>query len=565
MGKLIRVDMTALKVRVEEAPSDFDQLGGRALSSHIIYAEVPPACHPLSKENKLIFSPGLLAGSIAPNSGRISVGAKSPLTGGTKEANVGGTAGHKLGRLGIKAIVLEGAPEKDSCYVIKVTKDGTSLLPAQKLAGLGTYETTSILVKEHGEKVGILCIGPAGEMRLAAASVASTDPEGRPSRHAARGGLGAVMGAKGVKAIVIDDTDTKPAAAKEKDVFHEVCKAFTKEIVERKFSVVVSKYGTLGGLSWVSKFGSLPTRNFTSGSFEGSNKIGSREVIEQNAERGGSFGHICMPGCVVRCSNVMHDKNGKYVTSGFEYESSAMLGANLGIDDLDTVLAMEKRCDDLGLDTIEVGVALGVATEAGLFSFGDGPRALALLDEIADGTALGRTLGQGTETTCRVFGISRVPTVKGQGVPAHEPRKEIGTGVSYASSPQGADHTGVIIFQADSVPEMIETSRQLQIRAVSMDTAGLCLFCEPNLNNITSLLNSFYGWQWTREDLSDLAKSVLKEELAFNRAAGLGPETDRLPDFFREEPLDQIYDEELPPEQRVFNVPESEIKKVLDF
>ncbi|MBW2285550.1 MAG: aldehyde ferredoxin oxidoreductase, partial [Deltaproteobacteria bacterium] len=518
-----------------------------------------------SAENKLIFAPGLLAGSIAPNSGRISVGAKSPLTGGTKEANVGGTAGHKLGRLGIKAVILEGAAEKGACYVIKVTKDGTSVLPAPELAGLGNYATASTLAREHGEKAGILCTGPAGEMRLASATVAVTDPEGRPARHAARGGLGAVMGAKGVKAIVIDDTGTKPAEAKQKDAFHEVCKAFTKEVVERKFSVIVSKNGTLGGLSWVSKFGSLPTRNFQSGSFEGSNKIGSREVIEQNAERGGSFGHICMPGCVVRCSNVMHDKNGKYVTSGFEYESSAMLGANLGIDDLDIILEMEHRCDDLGLDTIEVGVALGVSADAGVFSFGDGPGALALLDEIAEGTALGRTLGQGTETTCRVFGISRVPTVKGQGVPAHEPRKEIGTGVSYATSPQGADHTGVIIFSADSVSEMIETSRLLQIKAVSMDTAGLCLFSEPNMDNITNLLNGFCGLTWTSDDLADQAKSVLKEEVAFNRAAGLGPETDRLPDFFTQEPLDQIHDELPPPEQRVFNVPESETRKILNF
>jgi len=557
--------MTHLKTHVSEAPSDFDQLGGRGLSSHIIYSEITPTCHPLSRENKLILAPGLLAGSIAPNSGRISVGAKSPLTGGTKEANVGGTSGDKLGRLGIKAIILEGAAAEDTWHVIKVTKDEISILPARELRGLGTYETASKLTDEHGNKVGILCIGPAGEMRLAAASVASTDPEGRPSRHAARGGLGAVMGSKGVKAIVVDDSGCKSVEAKEKDTFHEVCKDFTKEIVERKFSVVVSKFGTVGGLSWISKFGSLPTRNFSAGSFEGSMKIGSKDVIELNAGRGGSFGHVCMPGCVVRCSNVMNDRDGNYLTAGFEFESSAMLGANLGIDDLDTVLAMEKRCDDLGLDTIEVGVALGVLNEAGLYSFGDGLRALDLINEIAQGTVLGRILGQGAETTCRVFSISRVPTVKGQGVPAHEPRKETGTGISYATSPQGADHTGVLIFETDSVTNMVEKSRLLQIEACAVDSAGLCLFTEPTLGHITRLLNGFYGWQWGERELSDLGKSILKKEAAFNRAAGLGPETDRLPDFFRNEPLQSIKVTESSPGQEVFDLPETEIKKVLDL
>jgi len=557
MSSLIRIDMSELKAKIVNTPIKFSRLGGRALSSHIIATEVPPTSHPLSQNNKLIFAPGLLAGTAASNSGRLSVGAKSPLTGGIKEANVGGTAGYKLGRLGIKAIIIEGKPKKEILYVIKVDKKGVEIIPSQRLAGFGNYSTASKLQKKFGETVGIFCIGPAGEMKLAAASVAMTDPEGRPSRHAARGGLGAVMGSKGIKAIVIDDRGSKLRQAKRKTRFKEVCKSFTQEIRGLKATDLLSKYGTVGGLAYLSKIGALPTRNFSAGSFEGAAQIGGKGVAELNATRGGSFGHVCMPGCVVRCSNVMHDKDGKFLTAGFEYESSAMLGANLGIDNIDTVMNLEKICDDLGLDTIEIGAALGVASDAGILNFGDGQQALELLREIGQGTVLGRVLGQGAAITAHVFSISRVPVVKGQAVPAHDPRKEIGTGIGYATNPQGADHTGVIIFHAEDTAEMIEVSRQKQITTCAYDSMGLCQMTEPNFEVMANLVNSFYGWNLKPEDVAASGKSVLKEAVAFNRAAGLGPATDKLPDFFK--------DEKLTPHKGIFDVSEEEIEKVLEF
>ena len=286
-------------------------------------------------------------------------------------------------------------------------------------------------------------------------------------------------------------------------------------------------------------------------------QIGGKGVAQLNADRGGRFGHVCMPGCVVRCSNVMHDKDGKFLTAGFEYESSAMLGANLGIDDLDTVMTLEKMCDDFGLDTMEVGVALGVAQDAGIFEFGDGSRIADLIMEIGRGTVLGRVLGQGAKTTARVFGISRVPVVKGQGIPAHDPRKEIGTGIGYATNPQGADHTGVIIFHAEDTAEMVEISRQKQINTCAYDSMGLCQMSEANLEVMAKLVNGLYGWGWEPEDVAALGKSVLEMEVTFNRRAGLGPETDRLPEFLTEEAL--------PPHQGSFDIPGSEIDKVLDF
>ncbi|MFQ5484908.1 MAG: aldehyde ferredoxin oxidoreductase C-terminal domain-containing protein [Desulfobacterales bacterium] len=554
MDKTVRINMDNLHAKIENAPVEFARLGGRALSSHLICAEVTPTCHPLSKANKLIFAPGMLAGSIAPNSGRLSIGAKSPLTGGIKEANVGGTAGHKLGRLGIKAIIVDGKPVEESLYIIKLDKDGVDIIACPELIGLGNYETTAKLLQTYGKKAGIICIGPAGEMRLSAAGVAITDPEGRPSRHAARGGLGAVMGSKKIKALVIDDNATQIRQAKDETGFQQICRAFSKAILDHKATGLFSKYGTVGGLSYLSKIGALPTRNFSAGSFEGNAKIGGKGVADLNATRGGSFGHVCMPGCVVRCSNVMHDKDGRFLTAGFEYESSAMLGANLGIDDLDAVMHLEKMCDDLGLDTMEMGAALGVACDAGILTFGDGRGAIKLLEEVRKGTALGRVLGQGAAITARVFGLSRVPVVKGQAIPAHDPRKEIGTGIGYATNPQGADHTGVIIFNAENRAEMVEISRQKQMNTCAYDSMGLCQMAEPTPEVMAKLTNSFYGWDWTAEDVAEFGKSVLEKELAFNRDAGLGPSTDRLPDFFKNEALS--------PHEGIFDVPDGDISKV---
>lgn len=542
------------EIRVERPSGEYERLGGRGLSSHIIYREVPPECHPLGKRNKLVFAPGLLAGTAAPNSSRLSIGAKSLLTGGIKEANVGGVSGYKLGRLGIRAIVLEGVSDGDFS-ILRVTRDGAELNLANELKGLGNYELCSKLAQKYGD-VGILCIGPCGEMRMGAASVASTDPEGRPSRHAARGGLGAIMGAKGLKAIIIDDSGLKLREPKDKEGFQNICKEFTKRIVERKSTQLLSKFGTVGGLTFINKIGALPTRNFRSGSFEAAEKIGGRGVSEINAKRGGSFGHICMPGCVVRCSNVMHNKDGVFLTAAFEYESAAMLGANLGIDDLDSVMMLERMCDDFGIDTMEMGVTLGVACDAGLMDFGDGRRALELINEVGQGTVLGRVLGQGAEITGRIFGISRVPVVKGQGIPAHDPRREKGTGIGYSVSPQGADHTGIVIFQEDDPEKLAQLAKEKQMLVAAYDSMGFCQWAEPDARTMAGLLKTFYGWNWTEEDVMKMGREIIKKEMQFNRAAGLGPGTDTLPEFMCEESL--------PPHNKVFDVPEEEKGKILN-
>ncbi len=560
--KILRVDMTNLKVAVEDSPREYERLGGRGLTARILNREVPATCHPLGKYNKLIFAPGLLGGSRFPASGRLSVGFKSPLTGGIKEANAGGTPGQKLGRLGIKAIIIEGQPAGNNLYYIKVGKNSTTILPADNLAGLINYAVVKELRAIHGENISVLTIGPPGERKASMATIAATDTDGMPSRQFARGGPGAVMGSKGVKAIIIDDTGAKPAPAKRAQPFQQLLKEYATFLDENKGAGLVRSYGQMGGLVWLSdRNHSLPVRNFTAGMFEGASKIGGKEAIGYLTSQGSEWSIPCMPGCLQRCSNIIRDREGNYITSGLEYETAALLGSNLGIDDIYAIAAMSRLDDDYGVDDIEMGVTLGVAVDAGLLNFGDSAKATALIHEVGQGTTLGRILGEGAAVTARTFGISRVPVIKGQAVPAHDPRVETGTGVTYCTSAMN-DHTaGAVLFRQSTPAEAVQASRQMQINVAVIDSTGCCYvaFSERAypIEKVTEIINAQCGLDLGYEDVQEMGKAVLKEERTFNLNAGFSAGADRLPDFFKEEPL--------PPTDFVFDIPDSEIDAFWDF
>jgi len=318
----------------------------------------------------------------------------------------------------------------------------------------------------------------------------------------------------------------------------------------------------MGGLVWLSdRNHSLPVRNFTSGIFEGASKIGGKEAIGYLTSQGSRWGIPCMPGCLQRCSNIVVDKEGNYLTSGLEYETAALLGANLGIDDIYAIAAMSRLDDEYGLDDIEMGVALGVAADAGIMSFGDSTRATALINEIGQGTALGRILGEGAAVTARAFGISRVPVIKGQAIPAHDPRIENGTGVTYCTSPM-SDHTaGDVLFRQETPTEAVKASKQVQINVAVVDSLGLCYIAFTEraypVEKVTEVVNAQCGLDLSYQDVQAMGKAVLKEERAFNLNAGFAPGTDRLPEFFKEEPL--------PPTNFVFDIPDSEIDSFWDF
>ena len=563
MDKIVRVDMTGLKISVEYFPTEYIKFGGRGLNAMIISKEVNASCDPLGKYNKLIFSPGLFGGTIAPSSGRLSVSGKSPLTGGIKEANSGGPAGDKLARLGIKAVILEGKPAEGKCYVLKLGKECFTLHPSEDLAGFGNYALAERLRANHGEKATIVSIGVAGERGYANSTVAVTDVEGKPTRHAARGGLGAVMGSKGIKAVVIDASDTEAVKVEEKDRYRGIVQDLIGRIREDKAIIKgLSALGTPMGISMVNALGGLVTRNFSAGSFDQAENLSAERISELNKARGGRM-HHCMPGCMINCSIVFHGKDGKYVTSGLEYETLVMLGSNCGIADLDAIAMMSRMCDDFGMDTIEMGGVIGVAMEAGLAKFGDATRAMELIEEAGKGTVLGRLLGAGVATVGKVLGVKRIPSVKGQGMPGWDPRVVKMVGVTYATSPMGADHTaGLTLKQPLMSPEgQVERSREEQIIRALVDCTGICFFAfhqpEFPLDLIAKLFNARYSFSLTEEEVLAIGRAVLKTENAFNMEAGITMAQWRLPDFLREEPL--------PPHNSVFDVPDNEIKKLYDL
>lgn len=550
--------MSRLEAGREPTPADYELLGGRSLTAMLIHREVAPRCHPLSPENKLFIAPGLLAGTAVTTSGRTSFGAKSPLTNGTKEANVGGRLGHKLARLGIKAVIVEGAPEPDKLYVLHIDKDGARLVEATDLRGKGNYELHTLLVNSDKAKCAV-SIGPAGEYRLAGASIAVTDPEGRPTRHAARGGLGAVMGAKGIKAIVIDDAGTeRPLPSALKAEFRARTTAFAKTVLEDPRTANMSAYGTAGVIKFVNRDNvqSMPTRNHRLGTFPAGEALSGQRIAALAPERGGKM-LPCMAGCVIKCAVLFNDAGGQHLTTALEFETLGLLGSNLEIGDLDAVGQMDRLCDDIGLDTIEIGNAFGVAMEAGVLGWGDWEAALAMLEEIRQGSHIGRILGNGTETVARVFGIARVPTVKGQGLPAWEPRTLRGMGVTYASSPQGADHTaGMVTARNVNDQTLVQQSRHEQIMMAALDSVGLCQFANPVPEDLATLLNAHLGLQWTGADVLELGRRTIRAELDFNRAAGFDREDDRLPAFLHSEPLN------LPDGPRVFDMPYDGIDRI---
>ncbi|MDD5203922.1 MAG: aldehyde ferredoxin oxidoreductase C-terminal domain-containing protein [Desulfobacterales bacterium] len=578
MDKILRINMGAQggpEITVTPV-GEYAGLGGRAMTSSIVSKEVDPLCHALGENNKLVISPGLLSGSTAAMSGRLSVGCKSPLTGGIKEANAGGQPSQMLARLGYAAIVLEGKPKDDTLYKVLINKDGAKIVPDNSLRMLGNYDLVEKLKKELGDKISVISIGQAGEMKLTAASIACTDMELRPTRHAGRGGVGAVMGSKGVKAIVIDDAGMKMRSPKDPEAFKDATKRWVDGL--KKHPVTgqgLPSYGTNVLTNVINEAGGYPTHNFMWGRFVGSSKISGETQAQTEIDRGGSATHGCHRGCVIRCSGTFMDKDGHYITKQPEYETVWAHGGNCGIDDLDSIAMLDRLDDDYGLDTIEMGATIGVAMEAGLAKFGDAQAAINLVKEVGKGTPLGRILGSGAGTTGKVYGVERVPVVKNQALPAYDPRAVQGMGVTYATSTMGADHTAGYAVATNILgvggkldplkPEgQVELSRNLQIATAAIDSTGMCLFIafaimdQPEtFQALIDCINSFYGLKLTGDDVTALGKSVLQKERKFNLAAGLGPEQDRLPEFFTKEAVS--------PHNITFQVKDEDLDKVFDW
>lgn len=546
--------MTDLTTSIEDVPQEWVGMGGRGLTSTIVAAEVPPTCHPLGPNNKLVFAPGLLSGTVAANSGRLSAGAKSPLTGGIKESNAGGTSAQFLARCGCKALIIEGMPKEDKWYSIALTAGSLTISEETELVGKGNYTVAKTLSEKLGSKQGVITIGPAGEMKMAGANLSVVDPDGN-LRSNGRGGLGAVMGSKKVKFISIDPQGNKVEITNPDD-FKDANRAFAKALVDNQISQGLKTYGTNILVNVINEAGALPTRNFTQGQFEGHDKISGETMHDIIQERGGKPSHNCHAGCVIQCSQIYKDKDKNFKTAGFEYESIWAMGADCCVDNLDDIAEADWLMDDIGIDTIETSVAFGVAMEAGVLEFGDGKGMCQIIKEdIGKGTALGRIIGNGAGSVGRSFGVTRVPVVKNQAIPAYDPRSVKGMAITYATTPMGADHTTGyavatnILGVGGSVDPLsnegqVELSRNLQIATAAIDSTGMCLFIafaaldDPNcLPALIDLINARYGLSLTGDDVTNLGKSILKTERGFNQAAGFTNADDRLPEFFYNEPL----------------------------
>jgi aldehyde:ferredoxin oxidoreductase len=569
VSSILRINLTTLTATQAEATGDYRRLGGRAITASVLNHEVPPSCDPLGEENKLIWAPGLMGGSIAPCSGRLSVGAKSPMTRGIKEANTGGAMGQKLARLGLKAVIFEGKAKEPT--VVRIDEAGVSFASARPLSGLGCYEILEQLKSDDGNNICIGCIGPAGDMGLTASGIIFTTPDFQ-IRLAARGGLGAVMGSKNLKAVVVDDAESNLVEVKDLAKLEEKVAVLTEAVLTSPSLEGLRRQGTSHITMLTQIAGALPTKNFSRGQFDQAGKISGDSMEKLLKMRANAkSGLPCMDSCIIRCSNIFTDEAGKFVVGSMEYESIALIGSNCLIGDLDAIARIVRACNHAGVDTMDVGAALAVAMEGGLLPWGDGAGALRLVEEIMQGTENGRMIGCGAKYTGEKLGVQRVPHVKGQAMSGYDPRVLKGTGVTYATSPTGADHTaGMVLpggrdpqYDPDAAQGQARESRFMQQWMAAIDSLGFCMMLgmvpiEDQTKKLDrtmiDCLSAITGEEYGDSYLMELGEAVLAMERAFNKAAGLTKQDDRLPKFFSHEKLG--------PGQAAFDVPEEELDSV---
>lgn len=539
MSSVYRVNTRTRKITREPLKEAWKLLGGRSLIAAVMTEEVNPKCDPLGKENKILFCTSLLAGTTVPMGHRLSVGGKSPLTGTIKEANVGGTAASMLAAHDIKMIVVEDFPEDGKWHIVKINQDGSAdLIPAGDFAGLNNYALVDKCKARFGKDIGIMSIGVAGERGYKNSTIQLLDAAtGYPSRAAARGGVGSIMGSKKIKAVVIEKAKNKskfPYADKQR--YDEARKKFIESVLNDPRAKAIKSVGTLLGIMGTGPTGILPVQNFSGKLFDKIAELNPEAFMKRMAVGGGRNAESCQPGCIIQCSNRFHDKDGNYLTSGLEYETIALLGSNCNISDYDYIARADRACDDLGIDTVELGATIGVCMEGGKIPWGDAAAAEKLIQEMHDGTEFGKLMGQGTEAVGKALGVKRIPTVKGQAMAGYDPRNLKGIGVTYATSPMGADHSAgsTMAYPGDhkSKTGQVENSADRQIAVAACDSL-ICLLCWGSaLPFLPEMLAGIYGGEWDNSKIMQIGSQTIQCELAWNKAAGFTEKDNKLPEFF---------------------------------
>lgn len=562
----------------QEHPLPDPLMAGRYLSSHLVTEFVDPKVDPLSPGNALVFTTGVLTNTRTSTGSRLSVGCKSPLTKGIKEANAGGMGGDAIAAQGYRGLVFLGVVPEGKLAVYHLDQDGGHLdyESAADCWGKGNEDTAAYLLEKFGKETCVISIGQAGEQLMGAAGIAVTDAEGNPFRLAARGGVGAVMGSKGLKAITVP-LPPRSGRALSKEARKPITD-FNKHVATSERVGVLRNYGTASTVMPVQVMGGLPVRNFSKGQLPDATPIGGDFMREIILKRGGEgkATHACMTGCVIQCSNAFADEHGELLAAPVEFETIGLCGSNLEIASLDGIARINRLCNDYGMDTIETGATLGVMMEAAemdelpeginrddLPRFGDVDSALKALSQVPEGTFIGNLVGGGVMAAGKALGVRHIPAVKGQAMSAYDPRVVKGTAVTYATSPQGADHTAglTVFFPIDHRdPSLaVKFSKIAQIQRAAYDALDLCAFNTSATGQrpdvVVEMLRKVYELDLPDNYLDILGRKVIDLELAFNRAAGLTAADDRIPDYFKTDALTEVV-------STVFDVPDAELDAI---
>jgi len=461
-GKILRVNLSDGKISKEKISEEMREkfLGGRGFAAKILWDEVS-GVDPLSEENKIIFSTGPLTGLPLPSSGKMVIASKSPLTGGYGDGNIGSMAAVHLRRAGYDVLIVEGRSETP-CY-IAIQDEEVKILDARDLWGRTTFESQDGLEAKHGRNIGVLAIGPAGENMVGFANVIS-----QRGRAGGRPGMGAVMGSKNLKAVVVKGTGKIPVFDEER--LREMGKEGYGEIKGKENYDFWIRQGTMQVFEWCDENSCLPTYNFREGTFQFSKRLDGYALEGVKVDRKGC------PLCNMQCGNIIKDLENK--NTELDYESVGMLGPNIAMDDLRKVGVLNRMADEYGLDTISLGSCLGFlmeASERGLIdariAWGDLDTCKKVIEDIVKKRGLGEIIFGGVRKAAeRVGGDSRdwAMHVKGLEISAYDCHACPGMALSYGTSPIGAHHKDAWVISWEISTDRFSYSREKVEKVVEL-------------------------------------------------------------------------------------------------
>ncbi|MGB9812161.1 MAG: aldehyde ferredoxin oxidoreductase family protein [Thermovenabulum sp.] len=554
-GKIINVNLSIKKIEIQDFPEELQKkyIGGSGVGARILYDETGPDTDPLSGDNPLILMTGPFVGTRIPTSGRHQIITKSPLTGIYGEGDVGGSFGATLKTCGYDGIVIKGCSEKP-VYIL-ITQGEIHIKDAGEIWGKDTYETEKYFKSKYGKNVAVGCIGLAGENLVPIANIIF---DGKHARAGGRGGLGAVMGSKKLKAIAIIKGNSTVDVYDSKGLLDSI-KRNSRIIIEKTKSL--AQFGTAGGVVGSEMIGDLPLKNWAEGSWpEGAQKISGQRMAETILT-----GRYFCKGCIIGCGREVAVKEGKYAGvegAGPEYETLGMLGGCCLIDDLDAIAYANELCNRYGLDTISTGGVIAFAMEAaekGIIKeeeipikWGNPGTLISLIHKIAKKEGIGEILGKGVKEAAKIFGKGAEEFAihsKGLEFPAHDPRAYNSLALGYATSNRGACHLqGATYFFEKSViaPELgfaevqdrldKERKAELNVKAQNLmsllDSLKLCKFIlyggmTPNV--IVEWLNLVTGWDITLDEFMKIGERIFNLKRLYNTRLGIRREHDTIP------------------------------------